>query len=65
MCAPDIIMDVSDRSIERPILVVTGSNWDRRLVAAKYNGDKHRAMRHWILQNNILSVPLVVEIESY
>ena len=45
---------ISNRHVDRPVLVVPGSNRNGSLVTSKDNRYKHGTMRSWIFSNQIL-----------
>ena len=54
MGAPDIVVDIANRHVDRPIFIVASANRDSGLIASKDNWDEHGAVRLWIISNYIL-----------
>lgn len=54
MCTAYIIVYVSDRQVDWPVLVMTGADRDGRLVAAKNDGNKHRPGGIWVFSDQVL-----------
>lgn len=54
MCAADIVVDVTDRHIDGPIFILTGSDRHGSFITTQNNWDEHSTMRLRIFGNNIL-----------
>jgi hypothetical protein len=54
MCSSEIIVYVANRQVNGPVCVVTCTDGDCSFIAAKNDGAENRAMRLWILRNDVL-----------
>ena len=43
MCLLDIIMNIPNGAIQRPVFAVTSCNWDYYFIAPEDHWDKHRS----------------------
>jgi hypothetical protein len=55
MCSSEAIMYVSDREIDRPILIMSCSNRYGCFITTKNDGAKDRAVCFRIFSNNVLN----------
>ena len=56
MGPPDIVVNVSNRTIEWPILNMASCDRDSSFVTAENDGDEHCTVRFRVLCNDILGV---------
>ena len=54
MCSAYIVVYVPNWEIYWPVFIISGANRHCCLIAAQYNGYKHRSMRRWIFCYHIL-----------
>ena len=50
VCTPSSVCDVSNRNIDRVILLVTSGNGNGGFVTPSDNGDEHRTLGIWTFQ---------------
>ena len=54
MASPDIVVNVSNQTIERPVLDMASCDRDSSFVTAKNDRDEHCTVRLSVLFNDIL-----------
>jgi hypothetical protein len=52
VCTPSSVCDVSNRDIDRVILLVTSGNGNSGFVTPSDNGDKHHTLSIWTFRRN-------------
>ena len=59
MSPPNIVLNVSDRQIYWPILVMPHSNRDGRLIASKNNWHKHQTLVAWVVGYDLILLGII------